>query len=179
MISIETISIVFTGLSISIAAFYYINTLRNAQKTQQLQLETRQAQLYMQEFRDLNEPSRWEEYINATRSMKWTDYEDFHNKYGINNPKTFAKLWTLWFNFGTAGVLMHEGLLDKRLTYLLMGPLVTSIWEKFKPIIERERIERNLPDAWSHFEYCGEEMIRLRNEGITEWLIEEFQGTRT
>ena len=69
---------------------------------------------------------------------------------------------------------MHEGLMDKRLTYLLLGPLVISIWEKFKPIIERERIERGLPEAWSHFEYCGNEMLRLRDEGVADWLIEEY-----
>jgi hypothetical protein len=47
MVSVETISIVFTGLSVSLAAFYYISTLRNAQKTQQIQLETRLAQMFM------------------------------------------------------------------------------------------------------------------------------------
>jgi hypothetical protein len=39
---------VFTGLSVSLAAFYYINTLRNAQRTQEMQLENRQVQIFMQ-----------------------------------------------------------------------------------------------------------------------------------
>jgi len=34
MVTVETVSIVFTGLSISLAAFYYISTLRNAQRNQ-------------------------------------------------------------------------------------------------------------------------------------------------
>ena len=48
MVTVETVSIVFTALSISLAAFYYINTLRNTQRNQQLAMETRKAQHYMQ-----------------------------------------------------------------------------------------------------------------------------------
>ena len=48
MVDFQTISIVFTGLSISKAAFYYISALRNSRMTQEHALETRQAQLYMQ-----------------------------------------------------------------------------------------------------------------------------------
>ncbi|MCW4020706.1 MAG: hypothetical protein NWF14_05720 [Candidatus Bathyarchaeota archaeon] len=39
MVSVETISIVFTGLSVSLAAFYYISTLRNANRMRELTLE--------------------------------------------------------------------------------------------------------------------------------------------
>jgi hypothetical protein len=110
--------------------------------------------------------------------MEWTDYEDFHNKYGINNPETFSKLFTLWYSYGTVGVLLYEGLMDKKLTYKLMGPLVISQWEKFKPIIERERIERNMAEAWSHFEYCSNEMIKLRDQGMADELVEAFIGVK-
>jgi len=41
IVAIETIPIVFTGISISLAAFYYINNLRNNQRNQQMQLEPR------------------------------------------------------------------------------------------------------------------------------------------
>lgn len=47
MIDYQTISVVFTGISVSLAAFYYINTLRNAQRNQKLTLETRRAQMFM------------------------------------------------------------------------------------------------------------------------------------
>jgi hypothetical protein len=46
-LALQTIGILMTGVSLTIAAAYYTLTLRNTQKNQQLQLETRQAQLYM------------------------------------------------------------------------------------------------------------------------------------
>ena len=81
MVTVETISIVFTGLSISLAAFYYISTLRNAQRTQQMQLETRQAQLFMSFV-----SSEWEQtvmthvvnealFTNSQQISEW-DYYD-------------------------------------------------------------------------------------------------------
>jgi hypothetical protein len=48
MVSLEIIALVLTGLSITASILYYTMNLRNANKTQQLALENRQAQLYMQ-----------------------------------------------------------------------------------------------------------------------------------
>ena len=82
MVELDTMLNLLQTVSFVVGVFYYIMTLQNSNQNQKHQLETRQAQLYMQEFRDLNKPENWQEYINATRSMEWTDYEDFHNKYG-------------------------------------------------------------------------------------------------
>ena len=46
----QTISILLAGLSIAASIVYYASVLRNANKTQQVQLETRQAQLFLNIF---------------------------------------------------------------------------------------------------------------------------------
>ena len=47
MVSLEIIALVLTGLSITVSIIYYANVLSNANKTQQLTLENRNAQLLM------------------------------------------------------------------------------------------------------------------------------------
>jgi predicted acyl esterase len=84
MVTIETISIVFTGLSISLAAFYYISILRNAQKTQQLQLETRQAELYMKLWEKWNTKEFSEMRFDAW-NMKHKGHDDFWEQYNPVN----------------------------------------------------------------------------------------------
>ena len=92
MITIETISIVFTGLSISLAAFYYINTLRNTRRNQELQLETRQAQLFMTTWQTIFQKRVQDSSLLAIE-LEYTDHDDFEEKYGReNNPEAFDLL---------------------------------------------------------------------------------------
>ena len=82
MVTIKTVSIVFTGLSVSLAAFYYISTLRNAQRTQEMQLETRQTQIFMQIYQQLNSEDSfrtWAELMN----IECENYDDFLRKYAL------------------------------------------------------------------------------------------------
>ena len=78
MVTIETISIVFTGISISLAAFYYINTLKNAQRARDLSLkaqeqasETRQAQLFMQIYSMFSS----DEFFERGKGIIQTEFE--------------------------------------------------------------------------------------------------------
>ena len=64
MVTVETISIVFTGLSISLAAFYYISTLRNAEKSRKRELILQRHQSYSLEYTR----TFWE-------MASWTDWE--------------------------------------------------------------------------------------------------------
>jgi hypothetical protein len=50
MVQIEYLPIVLTGIGIIVSILYYTSVLRNANKTQQQQLDTRQAQLFMQMY---------------------------------------------------------------------------------------------------------------------------------
>ena len=90
MIDYQTLSIVFTGLSISIAAFYYINTLRNAQKTRQIQM-----------FMQLYESKYDQEGLEALFTLmylEWEDFDDYMEKYshvtGNNKISVMRETWT-------------------------------------------------------------------------------------
>jgi hypothetical protein len=131
MVSVETISIVFTGLSVSLAAFYYINTLRNAQRTQQMQLETRQTQIFMQIFQQLNSEASmttWAELHN----LEFDDYEDFMRKYDSSiNPENFGKRGHIFHGYNMIGFLLMEGLISIDLVNMLVGNMAVMQWQKW------------------------------------------------
>ncbi len=133
VVTVETISIVFTGLSVSLAAFYYISTLRNAQRTQQLTLETRQAQLFMQIY------DRWSsreitEMEFEFRNWEWDEYDDFERKY--SDIKSTSLRAVLGKYYEGIGVLIKRGLIDPTLVDDLMSSAILNYWEKWGPVVE-------------------------------------------
>ena len=168
MVTVETISIVFTALSISLAAFYYIGTLRNAQRTQQLQLETRKAQLYMQLFLRITS----EEFTKKSIDLLKFDYDDageFMEKY-ISGPDSNmqAKLFSMLWHLDGLGYMMSEDLIDPEMVYNFGGGFAQVWhWEKWEPVILEIRKRRGA-EFMKWFEYTAEEMMRIRRErGLT------------
>ena len=80
MVDAQTISIIFAGASIGVAALYYTLTLRNTQRAQQLQLETRQAQLFMQAYNRFTEKEFQKSWFEMVIQWEWDDYDDFMAK---------------------------------------------------------------------------------------------------
>jgi len=181
---IESIPYVLTGIGIIISILYYTSVLQNANKTRELQLkaqeqatETRQAQLYMQVFQELNSDKRWKEYLDARYSTEWDNYEDFQEKYGRGNPDFFSKLSSLFWTYNAIGMLIHDGLLDSKKLYGLMGPMATAQWSKWKEIVWEMRRDLNMPSAYSGFEYLGSEMKKLEDEGYVDIIVKDLTKT--
>lgn len=162
MVDYSTLSIVFTGLNISIAAFYYISTLRNTKKNQELQLETRQTQLFMQ-FNDKFESRRgiWDEIYGE---WSWDDYDDFMRKYGPeSNPEEWMKFRSIAGLYEQMGVLAKHGSVDVKLIYDLVAGYPIRFWDKFEDIIDGYRVEREAPPKGMWFEYFEDFVYMLRD----------------
>ncbi len=170
MITIETISIVFTGISISLAAFYYINTLRNNQRTQQMQLETRQLALFMPLFETYRN-REFRMHQAEMRNQEWTSAEDFLRKYGPeNNPEAFASRIAVGSYFDGIGVLVKRGHVDISMVNDLIGNSIIWVWEKFGPMFIETRARNSNPYILTDFEYIYNEIIKYR-EGHPEIAI--------
>jgi hypothetical protein len=146
MVTVETISIVFTGLSVSVAAFYYMNMLRNAQRTRELTLETRQVEMFMNLFIyhldfDFNKQAG-----EQLMEWAWEDFEDFDRKYGLkSNPEAYA-WWTLIMNwFEGISLLADSNLVDIGVIDRWVGPWFRTFWEKYEPIVIAYRTHLNRP----------------------------------
>jgi hypothetical protein len=163
MVTIETISIVFTGISVSLAAFYYINTLRNTRKNQQLQLDARQAQLMMQIWNRYDEHIR--DGIDAWIAVEYEGFQDFWDNYSFDSNPDFwvkARRAVSWYEH--IGVLVKAGLLDIHLIALAWAGNTRMFWEKVGPLLPGFREVLKYPRAWSETEWLCKELIKYMDE---------------
>jgi hypothetical protein len=182
MATIETISIVFTGISISLAAFYYINTLRNTRKNQELTLkaqeqarETRQAQLLMQIYEGYRS-SEFRVLVEEVINQEWMDYDDFWEKYGaINNPVAWSKWGSVAAFFNGVGVLLKKELIDIDLVEELISNQAFVLWVRMEPILQGwseniignrfgEQARSKKYGAYSGFVYLVQELRQREQE---------------
>ena len=159
---IEYLPFVLTGIGIIVAIIYYTLTLRNTNKTQQLQLETRQAQLFMQIYNRLTYTDfteKWNEVLN----YEWTDHDDFINKYGQkNNPKKNAEIMSLNNFFHGLGVLVAMGRIDIDLLGMHLGYRTVEVWDKLKSIILERREREGRPYLGIYFEFLKDEQLKRK-----------------
>jgi hypothetical protein len=158
-----------TGILVGIV--YYITIMRNQQRTRELALkaqehatETRQTQIFMRLFEQLNNAvtyASWAELVN----MEIED-EEYLQKYDSSvNPIHFGKRAHLWFTFNTIGELLLMGIVKPELIHrLTIPPMVITMWEGWEHIIKATRVRENSPELWNGFEHLYNEMIRLRKE---------------
>jgi hypothetical protein len=80
MVSLEVLALVLTGLSITASILYYTMPLRNSNKTQQLALENRRAQLYMQLFLRITSEDFMKRSIDLIR-LNYSNQDEFFQKF--------------------------------------------------------------------------------------------------
>ena len=149
---IETIALVLTGLGLTASIVYYASILRNANKTQQMALETRQTQLFMYLY------DKWssEDFIIKLLEIlqwEWEDYQDYNRKYGYANKDKAVQRIAVGAFFEGLGVLVKNGQLKPELVDDLLSWNVVTYWEKFRPIIIQSRKEQNYPNMGEWTEY--------------------------
>ncbi len=155
------------GLLVGI--FYYVMTLRNAEKARELTLqsqkhaeETRKIQLLLDINKDIEGLGSGLQY-NVIMDMKWDSYDDFVSKYGYeNNPDSFRKRMRMWRNMHKNGLLVRDGLLDVRAIIDYVGDAPSYVWKKFKDIIEEMRRLYDSPEGFIGLEYLAGEIEKYR-----------------
>ena len=164
MIQIEYLPIVLTGIGIMASILYYASVLRNANKTQQMQLETRQAQLFMSLYQTFSSPEFIKNWDHVNWRIEFKDWEDAFNKI---HPKKNPEERAIWFSvaafFEGVGVLVRRGLIDLSLVDDLLGNMILMTWERMGPFEKESRIRLDNPDMWNDFEYVYDEIIKFRN----------------
>lgn len=164
------------GLLVGI--IYYLTIMRNSQKNQQMQLETRQSQLFMQLFQYHIDKVRWKDSWMLTE-MRWDDYDDFTRKYDSSvDIENFAQRYNHWYFWEGMGLLLKKGLVDKEMIYHLLsaGFGVLMSWDKFAPVIREMRVQLDQPDLFMWFEYLADEMKKMTEEQGRPWKPVENWG---
>lgn len=151
----------------------YIMSSRKADRTRNITLETRQAQLFMQIY------NRWTslEYSKAyleTRHIygsQWNTIEDYQKLMGRWNLKedleTAGRHQSLYTFFEGIGMLVKRKLVDIDLVEDLFAGRIIWYWEKFGEWIKFDRKQSNDPQYGDSIEYLYYEMKKRQQQTIT------------
>jgi len=143
--TLQTIGILLTAVTVSIAAIYYTLTLRYTRRNQDLQLETRQAQLFIQLYRDQKEPRFLQAMGTLISQGEVTDVD-----VSLQDQEYRAAYFMVSNHFEGIGVLVHKGLIDVELVDDIISGGFTRFWEYTKPVTDAVRESRNWPQ-WNEF----------------------------
>ena len=162
MIDIQTILTYLTLVSVPVGVLYHILTLNNTRKNQHMQLETRQAQLFMGLYQTFRSPEFVRNWDHVMWRFDYKNWEDAAEKlHPVNNPEER----TIWFSvalfFEGIGVLVKRGLIDISLVDDLLGTMVKQTWEKIGPVEVESRVRFNSPRGFEDFEYLYDEVVRF------------------
>ncbi len=147
MITLEILQIILifvTLISVPVGVFYHVLTLRNQNRTRQIQI-----------IRSINPMVEL-----GFLSWEYGDYDDVMSKYGPeSNPEGWGNLMGWFRMLEEMGVYVKEGLLDIRIIYLLNGGSITKSWELLKVLLKEYRIRNNWPRWFIEGEYLCKRII--------------------
>jgi len=158
MVDAQTISIVFAGVSIGIAAIYYTLNIRQ-------QREARQAQMLMQLYGQMTDREWLRQQQEIFHIFEYDNFEEFMEKYGLHTNMEGYITWLSICNFYDGlGMLVKRGLIDASMVDdLISGPII-FFWEKRLAPIAKEFIEyTNNPAAFEWMEYLYNQIKPIRD----------------
>lgn len=137
---------------ILVGIFYYIMTLRNAQKS-------RDAQIFLQ-FSNRAGTEKWSKGIDHIRQLEFSSYEDMV-KYRENNPDEWSDIRYVFNILEDFGGLVRGGYLNINIVATTSSVLIILVWEKIQPAADELR-ETYSPRMWSEIEYLYNQIILFK-----------------
>lgn len=157
---IVSVSSVVAAVGVMVGVVLAYQEVRSLSRQRQTEIETRQAQLFMDVFGHFYTEKFLSDENEILFQWKWKDFDEFWQKYG---PETNAKAFNKWDSMGTyfrgVGVLVKRKLIDLDIVDELMGTSIRLHWEKSGPIITHFR-KHIWPHAYEWFEYLYNELLK-------------------
>ena len=167
LMDLQLISTVSASIGVLAGVINWIIRTRRAEKQRQTEIETRQAQLFMDIYGHFRDPEFQMAYRDIMGKWEWEDYDEYVEKYCQADDVGVKKLFFHRFYSGVA-ILVARGLIDTELANELVGGILTVVWEKYKPMIERRRIDLNMPFLWKDIEFLYNKFKPLKRYEIYE-----------
>ena len=153
MVQIENLPLVLTGLGLTASILYYTMTLRNANRTQRMQLETRQAQMFVNIYSKQNsDEAHHNEFEIMNIEIRTAD--DYLELYQ-DKIKYTALQWYMSFYEGM-GVLVRQNLVDIALVSQMLSGGIIWFWERYRDAFLDCRVRMNWPRFMIELEYLYE-----------------------
>ncbi|MBL7169174.1 hypothetical protein ISS40_10915 [Candidatus Bathyarchaeota archaeon] len=162
MVQMEVLALILTGLGIIASILYYASVLRNANRTQLMQLETRQASFFMQIYNRMLDKDFMEVW-HKVLGYDYSDPEAAMRRYDSevdSEERVNVDLIAQWYE--GLGVLVKEGLLDIHLIAVMFPLTVINGWNALGPMITE--MQKTSSSRGSNFEYLYDELMRYLEE---------------
>jgi hypothetical protein len=169
MVELSTIRDLVAIFGVIAGFSYYVLTVRNAQRNQQHQLETRQAQLFMNLYETWSTPEFRKRSNWVNQHIEYEDSEDFHSKYGRSGDQdAFADWASVAAYYEGIGVLVRRGLIDIGLVSELLSNSIRITWEKMGPeFLESRALGTGHQKLFYNFEFLYNE-IKKREASLAD-----------
>jgi len=165
-----TIGILAACVSVVIGVVNQIVSRQRTEKTEQLTLETRQAQLFMQIYNRWNTPDiqkaygTWR-YLLYPQIQDVTDYQEkVLNERAKGNLEPWLSGQLLGTYFEGLGMLVKKGLVDIDWVEDLFSNRIKFFWEAGAPIFEMRRQQLHDPKLYDSIEFLYNEMKKREQE---------------
>jgi hypothetical protein len=152
MVSLEVVAILLSGISISASLIYYSTVLKNQNKT-------RESQLFMQIFQNMNTEKFWATWIELL-SAEISTYDEFVEKFDSTvNRDHFAKRTQMWYNYHSIGDLLRRGVISIETVENIVGVGAIAIWHTWGEMIKEIGVHNGMPNIYNGFEYLYNELM--------------------
>ena len=154
-LTFQTIGILLTGISVTIAVIYYTMTLRNANKI-------RKAQLISPILSQLTSDKWQEDWVDLVWLQDFSSFLEWREKYGPYSKNNKMKsLVTVIIFFDVVGTFVKDKLIDLESILGMLNISGILVWMKCKPVIEMIRKRYQYPGYGANFEYLYNETKKL------------------
>lgn len=161
MITVEQVLYIVPILALTASILYYSVIVRNSSKTQKMQLETRQVQMFMNISGVRSSPEFQKLIYRVTFLDEWNELEDYFIRYGPEKDlDAYSEHLFVWQLYDTVGFLVTKGVIDLSFIDDLFKSSLIVAWRKFEPVIKANRERVDQLSLWSHFEYLAKEIMR-------------------
>ena len=153
LVDVQTISIVIAASGLFIAASNSILSNRRTEKNQQLTLETRQAQLFMQVYSRWNSRDFARAYGRVMYVYKWTDPDDWQRQFMPDkNIEAYSDHQILSTYLEGLEVLLKQGLININLIDDLLSDRIIWFYEFMDSMRQASRKIRKNPKLYASVE---------------------------
>ena len=167
MTSIETISIVIAAVSVVIGVINSIRSNQKAEEQRQTEIETRQAQLFMDLYETYRNKDFRKQFYQFMYHMNWTDYDNFKKDLESETGlESVSDLGALMGYFEGIGFLVKQNLISEDYVLDVFAPTLSLVWEKYEPYALEERKAWNLP-LHKNFEYLYNVMKQRQQANLS------------
>lgn len=157
MVDVQTISFIIAGISVSVAAIYYLVNIRMTNRA-------RQATILSSLQSRIDTPEFWERYIDIVWIYRHMDYEEFA-KNVLKNKRKSAEVMSVISTFYHIGWLVKKKLLDMNAVIGFTFDIIV-VYEAIMPHLARFGEEQGQPygpEHYPYFTYLYDEIKRYRD----------------